>query len=71
MIIVYTKNNCPFCDRVKNYLDAKGKEYEVRNINESQEAMNEVIALGVMGVPVTINDNVMIVGWNEAELSKL
>lgn len=71
-MIVYTKNNCVHCERVKRYLDSKGKEYEVRNIEEDGEALKDVLALGARGVPVVFGDkNEIIIGYNEAELAKL
>jgi len=32
--IVWSKENCPFCDQAKGLLKMKGIEFEERNINE-------------------------------------
>lgn len=38
MLRLYTKNNCSFCDLMKNKLKNWGYEYEVINIQEDEEA---------------------------------
>ena len=32
--IVWSKNQCPYCDQAKALLKLKGIDYEERNINE-------------------------------------
>ena len=51
-IIVYSKPNCMQCDFTKKYLEDKGVSYEVKDIFESEEALNEVKELGFSSVPV-------------------
>jgi len=38
MFTVYSKKSCPFCDKAKEALSQCGFEYEVCDIEESQEA---------------------------------
>lgn len=38
MLRLYTKNNCSFCDLMKNKLKNWGYEYEIINIEEDEEA---------------------------------
>lgn len=35
--IVWSKNNCPFCDQAKKLLEIKGIEFEERNINNGYD----------------------------------
>ncbi|EDP67573.1 putative glutaredoxin [Carnobacterium sp. AT7] len=51
-IIVYSKPNCMQCNFTKKYLEDKGVSYEVKDIFESEEALNEVKDLGFSSVPV-------------------
>ena len=51
-IIVYSKPNCMQCNFTKKYLEDKGVPYEVKDIFESEEALNEVKELGFSSVPV-------------------
>ncbi|MBT2731324.1 MULTISPECIES: glutaredoxin-like protein NrdH [Carnobacterium] len=51
-IIVYSKPNCMQCNFTKKYLEDKGIAYEVKDIFESEEALNEVKELGFSSVPV-------------------
>ncbi|AGY81814.1 MULTISPECIES: glutaredoxin-like protein NrdH [Carnobacterium] len=51
-IIVYSKPNCMQCNFTKKYLEDKGISYEVKDIFESEEALNEVKELGFSSVPV-------------------
>lgn len=41
--IVYKTNNCPWCEKVLNYLHTKGVEVDVRNCTENEEYRTELI----------------------------
>jgi len=51
MITVYSKNNCPFCDRAKGLLESKGVAYEVINIEENPNAREFLVGQGLRSVP--------------------
>jgi hypothetical protein len=53
---------------VKEFLSRNGFEFEVRNPEEDQEAMNEMIALGLMTIPVTIVGDIVVRGFDEKGL---
>lgn len=42
-ITVFTKNGCPQCEMTKNVLKGEGIEFEVRNVEEDQEAYDYVV----------------------------
>jgi glutaredoxin len=50
MIILYTKNNCQYCEKVKQVFLERGTVYEERNINVP-EFLQEVQALGARTMP--------------------
>lgn len=41
-IILYTKTGCPWCFKMKEYLDDKGLGYEERNVSQSREFFVEM-----------------------------
>jgi glutaredoxin len=74
-ITIYTTNTCAYCEMVKKYLKSKGQQYQVINLDESPEHMQEIMNLsGQMAVPVTVikDDNGqqdITVGWNPGKLA--
>ena len=70
---VYSTPSCPWCQKLKAWLDEKGVEYENIDVSQNQEAMQEIIEKsGQMGVPQTEINGKVIVGFDqeaiEAEL---
>lgn len=51
MLTVYSKNNCPFCDKAKHYLKTNGFEYEEIKIDEDPEARDWLVAQGHRTAP--------------------
>lgn len=71
-VVVYTQNPCPYCGRVKEFLENNGVEYTVKNISENAEHKKELLDLGVMSVPVTVVEgHEPIVGYNTGKLSEV
>jgi glutaredoxin 3 len=69
MITVYSKNNCPFCDRAKNLLKLKGIEFEERNITTgdwTKEQLMESVP-GARTVPQIVINGQLIGGFNELQ----
>ncbi len=62
MIKVYTKNNCPFCDRAKALLESKGKMYIAVNIEENPDEREFLIDQGLRSVPQIFKDGVLLPG---------
>lgn len=53
-IIVWGKQNCPYCNQVKTYLQAHGYSYENIDV-EGHDILRDVLELkyGIRTVPVT------------------
>ncbi len=75
-ITVYTTNTCAYCLMVKKYLDSKGYEYKVVNLDEQPEEVETVTRLsGGQTVPVTVinsqgGEPSVTVGWSPAKLAE-
>lgn len=62
MITVYTKNNCPFCDRAKALLESRGVAFETINVEEQPEARAFLVDNGHRSVPQIYRDGQHIPG---------
>lgn len=65
-IIVYTKDNCPYCDRAKMLLDLKQLDYTQMKLGKDltrEEFMN--LFPNVKTMPFIIIDDEHIGGYNE------
>ncbi|HSW66361.1 MAG TPA: glutaredoxin family protein [Bacillota bacterium] len=74
-ITIFTTNTCAYCAMVKKWLDTKGHNYEVVNLDEKPERQAEALRLsGALTVPVTVvtkhdDSQEVIVGFNLARLA--
>ena len=74
-ITIFTTNTCAYCGMVKKFLDMKGKEYKVVNLDKHPERQEEVLKMsGALTVPVTIitkqdDSKHVVVGYNLAQLA--
>jgi glutaredoxin-like YruB-family protein len=65
MITVYSTKTCPWCTKVKEYLEGKDIDFEVVDVSTDREAAMEMVKkTGQMGVPVTKIGEKFIVGYN-------
>ncbi len=65
MITVYSTKTCPWCTKVKEYLEGKKIPFEVIDVASDREAAMEMVKkTGQMGVPVTRIGEKYIVGYN-------
>lgn len=55
MLILYTKNNCVYCEKVKKAFEENGIEYEARNISENNEFLKEVQAHQARTMPFLVD----------------
>lgn len=63
MIRLYSKPQCPYCDRAKIWLENNDLPYEVVNIMENQTAFDFIKSKGHRTVPqIYFNDEVLVEG---------
>lgn len=63
MLTVYSKNNCPFCDKAKHLLERKGIEFDVVNIDEDPDAREWLIEQGHRSAPqLYLKDELFVEG---------
>jgi glutaredoxin 3 len=62
MITVYSKNNCPFCDRAKALLESKDIPFTVIKMEDAPEAKDFLMAQGLRSVPQIFKDGVLLPG---------
>ena len=62
MLTIYSKNNCPFCDRAKQLLESKGVSYTEVNIEREPEARQLLVDKGLRSVPQIFKDGVLLPG---------
>jgi glutaredoxin len=53
---------------VKEFLSREGHVFDARNIEEDDAAYDELMALGARSVPVTVIDEEVITGFDQAKL---
>jgi len=70
MLTVYTKNNCPFCDRAKSLLESKGVEYTAINIEDQPDARGFLVEQGLRSVPQIFNGTTLLPGGFQGLASK-
>jgi glutaredoxin len=62
MITIYSKNNCPFCDRAKALLESKSVEFKTVNIEDEPDARELLVDQGLRSVPQVFKDGVLLPG---------
>ena len=53
---------------MKEFLSREGHAFEAKNVEEDDQAYDELMALGVRSVPVTVIDGTVITGFDQARL---
>ena len=69
---VYSTKTCPWCHKVKDFLNDKKVKFEDIDVGADQKAANEMVEKsGQMGVPVIDIDGEFAVGFDQAKLSEM
>lgn len=69
--IVWSKDNCSFCDQAKKLLESKGIEFEERKIGSGQWFREDLLQAvpGARSVPQIFVDGKLVGGFNELKQS--
>ncbi len=75
-ITVYSTPSCPYCVKIKDWLDSEDLEYTEHNVAEDQEkAMEMVKKTGQRGVPQTVvekdGEENIVVGFQPQKIQEL
>ena len=62
MITVYSKNECPFCERAKQLLESRDVEYQVIDVQEDSNAREYLLEQGLRSVPQIYRGTTLIPG---------
>ena len=64
-IIVYSKNNCPFCDQAKALLESKNIDFKEVNIETNAAGRDVLIERGLRSVPQVFDGELLIGGFDK------
>ncbi|NLZ49181.1 MAG: glutaredoxin family protein [Clostridiales bacterium] len=71
-VTVYSTTTCPWCVKAKEYLKAKGIEFNDVNVSLDPAAAQEMIEKsGQRGVPVLDINGSIVVGFDKPQIDKL
>ena len=71
MIKVYSIPDCPWCQKVKKYLELRQVKFQEVNIESDLEGRKELLGLTKqLSVPVTSINGRLIVGFEREELDE-
>lgn len=67
MIVVYSKNVCPYCVQAKNLLDSKGIKYTEVNIETNAAGRDYLVEKGLRSVPQIFFGELHIGGFDKLQ----
>lgn len=70
-VVIYTSNTWPHCHTAKDYLAENNVEFEERNVQKDPEARKELMAKGIMAVPVIQIEEELITGFDKDRVDEL
>jgi glutaredoxin-like YruB-family protein len=70
-VTVYTAEWCPWCHKVMDFLKEKDIEFEAKDVENREYAQESMEKSGQAGIPVTVIDEEVVVGFDVAKLKKL
>jgi glutaredoxin len=60
-----------FCNRTKEFLSQHGIAFEERDVSSDEAALDELQKRSLMTTPVTLINDEVVVGFDQAKLAKL
>lgn len=70
-VTLYTTPTCAFCPAIKKLLDKADVDYTELDVSQDEKYLDEMKQIsGQMGVPVTVVDDTVIIGYDKKKLLK-
>lgn len=69
-VVIYTSDTCTFCVRAKEYFKENNISYEEKNVKDPT-FRKELMAMGIMSVPVIKIEEETVVGFDEEAIENL
>ena len=70
-IEVYSTPNCPYCVKVKNFLNQEKFDFIEYDVSKDKEKRKEMVDKSdQMSVPVTVIDGKVVIGFIKVNLAK-
>lgn len=70
-ITVYTAPTCPYCHKLKNFLESNKIQFKEIDVSKSHEAVEQLVEKsGQIGVPVTEIGGEIIIGFDVQKLKE-
>ena len=70
-IEIYSTSKCHYCDLLKKYLIDNNLEFTVHDVGTDLAKRKEMVDVsGQMGVPVSVIDGEVLVGFDEEKIKK-
>lgn len=71
-VIVYTTPTCTYCNAIKNYLSGNGIAYREIDVARDERAAQEMVRKsGQQGVPQTVVNGRLVIGYDKKKLDEL
>ena len=71
-VVVYSTPTCGYCHQLKAYLNQRGVPFVDHDVSRDRQAAAEMVrASGQQGVPVTVIDGQVVVGFNRPMIDQL
>lgn len=68
-VILYSASWCGFCRAAKDYLESKGVEYQLKDVESDAKIAEEAVEKsGQRGIPVLDIDGKIIVGFDRPQI---
>ena len=70
-VTVYSAPWCPWCQKTKEFLKEHNIEFEEKDVQKQENAHEALHLSGQAGIPVTVIDGQVIVGFDVPKLKEL
>lgn len=69
-VVLYTRPGCAGCAREKKWLASKSVPFTEKDIQQDEQALQELTGLGSQGTPTTVVDGEVVIGFDPKKLGE-